>query len=132
VRSEFDELLLRHASASGVPVFENTKVMSLQFENDDTAARPVSAVYEHKPTCAPAASGTIHFDYLVDASGHAGLMSQRYLKNRKLNKSLNNVACWGYWQGCDRYAPGTRRENAVWFQALQGAWRYVGANGVPR
>ena len=63
--------------------------------------------------CAPTATGTIYFDYLVDTTGSMGLMSQRYLKNRKFNKSLNNVACWGYWVGCERYEPSTHCENTI-------------------
>lgn len=45
-------------------------------------------------------------------------MSTKYLKNRTFNKSLKNVAVWGYWTGTNRYAPGTKRENAPWFEAL--------------
>lgn len=45
-------------------------------------------------------------------------MSTRYLKNRTFNKTLRNVAVWGYWTGTSRYAPGTTRENAPWFEAL--------------
>jgi len=26
---------------------------------------------------------------------------------------------WGYWKGCQRYSPGTTRENAIWVEALQ-------------
>lgn len=47
-------------------------------------------------------------------------MSTKYLQNRKMNESLKNVACWGYWKGGDMYRPGTTRENAPWFEALTG------------
>ena len=40
--------------------------------------------------------GEITFDYVMDASGRAGLMSDRYMKNRHYNASLRNVALWGY------------------------------------
>ncbi|KAF8524134.1 putative halogenase [Hysterangium stoloniferum] len=119
VRSEFDELLLRHAESCGVSVFEQVKVTSIQFEASDPTLRPIAACYENKSTSSVPASGKITFDYLVDASGRMGIMSQKYLKNRKFNKSLNNVAVWGYWTGCQRYAPGTNRENAIWVEALQ-------------
>ena len=44
----------------------------------------------------------------------------RYLKNRKFNSSLKNVAIWGYWKGTGLYGKGTRRENAPVFEALTG------------
>ena len=91
--------------------------------NNDTTSCPITAVYKHQPVGAPTTTGMIRFDYLVDASGHAGLMSQHYLKNHKFNKSLNNVACWGYLGGCEHYEPGTHCENAIWIEVLQGACR---------
>ena len=106
---------------SGVAIFEDTKDTSLDFADNNTTGHPITAVYKHQPAGTPTTTGTIRFDYLVDASGRAGLMSQRYLKNHKFNKSLNNVACWGYWAGCEHYEPGTCCENAVWIEALQGA-----------
>ena len=44
----------------------------------------------------------------------------RYLKNRKFNDSLKNVAVWGYWRGTGMYGKGTTRENAPYFEALSG------------
>ncbi|KAJ7116117.1 putative halogenase [Mycena crocata] len=112
VRSEFDELLLRHAGRNGVTVCEGVKVKSLIFD-DKT---PVSAEYETNE----GVEGTISFDYLVDASGKNGIMSTKYLKNRHFNKSLRNVACWGYWKGTSMYAPvgQSDRNNAPWFEAM--------------
>jgi len=46
------------------------------------------------------------------------MMSTKYLKNRKFNASLRNVAFWGYWTGAGKYGKGTKRENAPWFEAL--------------
>lgn len=47
-------------------------------------------------------------------------MAQKYLRHRKINTSLRNVACWGYWKGTGIYGAGTNRENAPWFEALTG------------
>ncbi|KAG1901077.1 putative halogenase [Suillus fuscotomentosus] len=112
IRSEFDDLLLRHASKCGAIVFDNTRVTELQFEGD----RPVSANWKNTST---GIEGRISFDYLVDASGRNGIMSTKYLKNRRYNQALNNVACWGYWDGTNSYMPGTTRDNAVWIEALE-------------
>ena len=87
--------------------------MSLNFSGE----RPISAQWTHGPSLR---SGTIAFDYLIDASGRAGLMSSRYLKNRRFNASLKNVAMWAYWQNTDVYARGTEAEGAPYFEALSG------------
>jgi flavine halogenase len=40
-----------------------------------------------------------------------------------MNSNLHNIACWGYWEGdYGKYMPGTRRENAPWFEALTGTF----------
>ncbi len=88
--------------------------MSLTFSGE----RPISALWTHGPS---SQSGTITFDYLVDASGRAGLMSNRYLKNRRFNASLKNVAMWAYWRNTGVYARGTTAEGSPYFEALSGA-----------
>jgi len=45
----------------------------------------------------------------LDASGRAGLISTKYLENRRYNQGLKNVASWGYWKGASDYGVGTRR-----------------------
>lgn len=49
-------------------------------------------------------------------------MSNRYLKNRRFNESLENVAMWAYWQDTDLYAPDWKpgAEGAVYLEALSG------------
>ncbi|PBK87739.1 putative halogenase [Armillaria gallica] len=113
VRSEFDDLLLRHAAELGVHVYENVRVEKIHFSPDEPT-RPVSLTWSK----VDGTQGEVSFNWLVDASGRNGIMSTRYLKNRSFNKSLRNVAVWGYWTGTGQYAPGTKRENAPWFEAL--------------
>ncbi|KAJ6604011.1 putative halogenase [Mycena sp. CBHHK59/15] len=113
VRSDFDEILLRHAAESGASVYEGVHVKALKFSNED-ASQPVAATWASDTGIA----GEIRFKWLVDASGRNGIMSTKYLKNRKFNQALRNIAFWGYWTGASVYAPGTRRENAPWFEAL--------------
>lgn len=108
-RADFDNILLQHAKECGVKVFEQTKVNEVGWEGD----RPVSASYTSIH-----GSGTIAFDYVVDASGRTGIISTKYLKNRKMNPTLKNVAVWGYWKNCGRYKPGTNRQDAIFVEAL--------------
>ncbi|CAL1711240.1 unnamed protein product [Somion occarium] len=135
-RAHFDDILLRHAQASGVDVFEGVRITAIQFvdgrfEGDEPNAlkedweklgKPVSATY----VTDGGEKGEIQFDYLVDASGRAGVMSTKYLKNRRYNDSLKNVAIWGYWRGTGMYGRGTERENAPFFEALsdESGWAW--------
>ncbi|KAJ7869697.1 putative halogenase [Mycena olivaceomarginata] len=137
VRSEFDEILLRHAAQCGATVCEGVKVKDIIFAD----GTPVAARWETKDGM----EGSIGFDYLVDASGKQGLVvrlrstrpNTRLLPgilseipfctlvhtippNRHFNNSLRNVACWGYWRGASMYAPEghSERNNAPWFEAM--------------
>lgn len=106
MRSEFDELLLKHAASCGVKVCTETRVDLIDFKPDDhhgtdaspaahdmaqaqanraragscagvefePVGRPVKATYT---TVADGKKGQIAFDYLVDASGRAGLLSTK-------------------------------------------------------
>ncbi|KAI3320789.1 FAD/NAD(P)-binding domain-containing protein [Xylariaceae sp. AK1471] len=127
VRSESDELIFRHASKSGAKTFEMTKVDSITFEPFEqdgfdaevrlaNPGRPVSANWSRKD----GTNGTIKFDYIIDASGRFGLMSTRYLKNRRFNRGLKNIANWAYWKGAKRFKPGCENENSPFFEALTG------------
>ncbi|RDA92919.1 hypothetical protein CP533_3891 [Ophiocordyceps camponoti-saundersi (nom. inval.)] len=124
IRSEADEMLFKHAIASGARAFDDTKVDAIHFTNgvggseESKLGRPTSAAW----TRGDGSSGTISFEYLVDASGRNGILCKRYYKNRKVNDNLKNMAIWGYWKGSDTYgSPGTRSENMPYFETLQDA-----------
>jgi flavin-dependent dehydrogenase len=115
-RADFDDLLLKHAAESGASVYEGVRVTEIKFSAENPR-QPVAAEWKSDQ-----GSGEIKFSYLVDGSGRNGIMSTRYLKNRKFtqNPALKNIASWGYWKGAGIYMPGTNRENAPWFEALTG------------
>lgn len=118
-RAEFDHLLLEHAKDQGVHVFEGTLVRSIAFERE----RPTSAIWEQVDDSSK--HGEISFDYLIDASGKAGLMATRYLKNRHAHEAFQNVALWGYWEGTNRatFAP----KGAVLNGSVPDGWLW----GIP-
>jgi flavine halogenase len=128
VRSESDEILFRHAGKSGAKTFENVSLKSVNFESyeDNTEfisehklanpGRPVSANWSTKD----GRTGTISFDYFVDATGRAGIISTKYLKNRKFNESFRNIAMWGYYSGNIPPNPGTDRENQPISEGMRG------------
>ncbi len=119
VRSEFDHLLLEHAKSQGVKVFEGTEIRSLVFDGD----RPHSATWMQ--VVGGSDAGQIFFDYLVDASGRAGVIATHYLKNRRYHNAFQNVAIWGYWTGAGRmsFAP----EGAIANGAVPDGWLW----GIP-
>jgi hypothetical protein len=80
----------------------------------------VSATWTRKED---GSTGTINFDYLIDASGRVGIMSTKYLKNRHFNQGLKNVASWGYWKNAGRYGVGTPQEGVPYFEALSGLYQ---------
>ncbi|OQE91609.1 hypothetical protein PENNAL_c0009G11320 [Penicillium nalgiovense] len=141
IRSEADEILFRHAGESGASIFDGTKVTGIEFEESsedvvDSAnpnpGKPVSATWSRKD----GSTGLVKFDYLIDASGRAGLVSTKYLKNRRYNQGLKNVASWAYWTGGGTYGVGTHKVGApvirtdasgwVWFIPLHNGTHSVG------
>ena len=131
VRSECDDLIFRHAGNCGAKIFDGVKVNSIKFvpltgdeaisnskvENADPG-RPFSATWSRKD----GSSGEINFDFLVDASGRAGIVSTKYMKNRTFNQDLKNVANWAYWKGSISYGIGTPKEGNPLFEALSGTF----------
>ena len=116
--------MFRHAGESGAKIFDGVKVNSIQFVDDDAGknaqfpemGRPVSARWSRKD----GTSGSINFEYIVDASGRAGIVSAKYMKNRKFNQGLKNIAAWAYWEGTEKYAPGAHKEGSPYIEALGG------------
>ncbi|KAL8842375.1 MAG: hypothetical protein Q9176_002764 [Flavoplaca citrina] len=123
IRSEADHMIFKHAAKSGAHTFDQTKVESLEFEptteawNNDlpNPGRPVSAKWSRKD----GSSGVIKFDDLIDASGRVGVVTTKYLKNRKYNQGLKNIATWGYFKNTSYYGIGTHKEGDPYFEALQ-------------
>lgn len=124
IRSESDHLMFKHAAKSGAQTFDQTKVESLEFVPADEAwenslpnpGRPISATWSRKD----GSSGVIKFDDIIDASGRVGMVTTKYLKNRKYNQSLKNLAMWGYFKNTGSYGVGTRKEGQPYFEALEG------------
>ena len=131
VRSEADDIIFRHAGESGAHIFDGTKVSSLDFVPSNLSpstdpdceipdpGRARSAAWSRKD----GTSGVVNFDYLVDASGRQGMVSTKYLKNRKPNtgSQLQSVANWAYWTNGGVCQKGTPREGCPYFEALSDA-----------
>ena len=123
-------MIFKHAKKCGAHTYDGTKINQIEFEpyeDKDFLAdlkipnpgRAVSATWSRKD----GSSGKICFDYVVDASGRAGVISTKYLKNRTVNEGLRNIAHWTYWKGAATYGVGTERETSPFFEALGGIYR---------
>ncbi|KAK0474373.1 putative halogenase [Armillaria novae-zelandiae] len=75
VRSEFDDLLLRHAAGLGVHAYEGVRVEEIHFSPDEHT-RPVSLAWSK----GDGTRGDMSFNWLVDASGRNGIMSTSPLR----------------------------------------------------
>ncbi|EAU36062.1 conserved hypothetical protein [Aspergillus terreus NIH2624] len=132
VRSEADNILFEHAGDSGAKVFDGVKVNTVQFahqhttegfsvHDEDQVGRPDSASWSRKD----GSTGDVRFEYLVDASGRAGLLATRYMKIRHYNQGLKSTATWGYWEGAGKYGEGTHREGDPYFEAIKDGSGWV-------
>ncbi|MFJ9854850.1 NAD(P)/FAD-dependent oxidoreductase [Streptomyces sp. NPDC101150] len=91
VRAEFDALLLQHARDMGVTVREGVTVRGVGLQE----GRATTAAWSTQD----GRRGETAFQYLVDASGRAGLLSARNVTTRRFHDAFRNVAAWGYWAG---------------------------------
>ncbi len=105
-RADFDQFLLEHARSQGVRAFEGIEVCGLRFDGE----RPVAATWRVRASRNGdrPQEGEIRFDYLIDASGRNGVISNQHLRNRRYHTVFQNVALWGYWQNTRRL-PGERQ-----------------------
>lgn len=117
VRSEFDELLLRHAAELGVEVVEEVTVKEVHFDGD----RPVAATWAG--TKDPDRTGRIAFDYVIDASGRTGVIAARQHKTRRYHEVFQNVAAWSYWKGVKPLDRGP--EGAIAVCSAPDGWFWV-------
>jgi flavine halogenase len=110
-RSEFDDILLDHARNCGADVHEETAVTDIEFCD----GRPVRAALANG-----GGASAIGFDYLIDATGHTGLLSSRYLGNRRAEEAFANVAVGSYFRGARPYRDhrGVERPGAFSMEAL--------------
>jgi flavin-dependent dehydrogenase len=112
-RAEFDDLLLRHAEASGAHVREETAVERVVFEGD----RAVGVV-------ARSAAGReeIRARVVVDASGQTALLS-RQLGTRKFDPKLKRAGLFAHYDGI-RWPEG-QRPGDILLPIDRGVWYWI-------
>ncbi|KAJ7450214.1 putative halogenase [Mycena latifolia] len=113
--AEFDETLLRNASENGVRVYEGVSVETIVFSPENNG-QPVSV----KRKADTGSTERLKFNWLMDASARNGIMSTKYLKNRKFNQALRS-----YWKNAGMYAPARMRDERGWAWFIR--WHRVNA-----
>lgn len=93
-RATYDDILLRNAGKQGVEVIEGATVKRIVFEGE----RAVAAQWSRR---GDDAIHTVEFDYMIDASGRHGLLSQQHFDMRQQHDVFQNVAVWSYWTGAE-------------------------------
>ena len=93
VRSEFDQMMLDNAREHGVDAHEGVHVLEVLFDGDRAIGVGIRG--------ADGARRDVHARVVVDASGQAALLQNRF-KLRVWDPILNKGAIWTYWQGAYR------------------------------
>jgi len=115
-RARFDEILLRHAAASGAEVREQRAVTRVLFEG----GRAVGVA--HRGRGDDRGESVSRARFVVDATGQAALVA-RGADLRKNVRGLKNVALWSYWEGAARL-PGPRRAHIL-TSSIPAGWIWV-------
>lgn len=96
-RAEYDHILLKAAAEHGAEVREEVEVSDVQL-NESNDGTPSVVTW----TAADGSTGTVEADFVIDASGLRGSLSQK-LTTRQWDKYYRNMAVWSYWKGGKRY-----------------------------
>jgi flavin-dependent dehydrogenase len=91
-RDDFDKVLMDHAADCGARIVQNAQVRRVVFEG----GRATGVEWVAPGGQASQITGA---DFVVDASGRAGLISAQHFRNRRTTEIFRNVAIWGYWDG---------------------------------
>jgi flavin-dependent dehydrogenase len=116
-RDDFDQILLRNAEKQGAEVIEDATVKKVLFEGE----RAVGVEWVHNGS--PTDIRTTRCDFVIDASGRAGILTRQHFRNRVPHDIFRNVAIWGYWDGGTRL-PGTP-EGGINVVSSQDGWYWV-------
>jgi flavin-dependent dehydrogenase len=106
-RSELDELLFRHAAASGAQVLENCRVREVAFDADGALV---------DATLGDAARRRWRARFVLDASGRDTFLANKF-KVKQRNPKHNSSALFGHYSGARRLE-GQREGNIsiLWFE----------------
>ena len=114
-RAIFDEVLLNNCKAQGATVLEGAKVDEVLFQD----ARACGVKWR----LPDGTSGSTQCDYVVDASGRAGVLAVQRFANREMDERYRNVATWGYWQDMETIPGGP--QGAINVVSAPAGWYWL-------
>ncbi len=116
IRSQFDQLLLEHARASGVAVHPGVAARDF-IEAPVSGSKWVGA----RVTAAGAGGEPLEFSarIVVDCSGQSGWLANRF-KIRRFDSLLRNIALFGYFRNATRLEG--RDAHAIFCEATPQGW----------
>jgi len=107
-REKLDKILFENAKQKGVVSIENTRVINIEFQDDDTCF--VHARDEHGEKL------LWHARFLVDASGRGTVLGNQF-KNKQRSKVHSSAAVFGHFSGVERRAGKDEGNISVyWFE----------------
>lgn len=109
-RAEFDDLLLRNATSSGVDVREETSVSAVDLSDPSRAIVQTGSGERHEAR------------FVIDASGHGAVLGNR-VGDKADVASLKKVAFFAHYRGVPR-AEGRDAGNTI-IVVLQDAWFWL-------
>ncbi|WUH98861.1 tryptophan 7-halogenase [Spirillospora sp. NBC_00431] len=99
-RDVFDNIVLENCAEAGAELHTEATVKKVVFDGD----RPVAVEWCRNSN--PDEIIRTSADYIVDASGRAGIIANKQFRHRRPHEIFRNVAIWGYWTG-GRTLPNT-------------------------
>jgi flavin-dependent dehydrogenase len=115
-RADFDKVLLDNARKQGAEVIEGAKVTEVHFSGD----RAVAADYQ---LAGDDRRRDVEFDWLIDASGRAGLLSVGHFRSRTKHRIFRNAAIWGYFR--DARLPAETPAGGIGLVAFPDGWTWL-------
>lgn len=113
-RPEFDKILLENSARAGVDVRQGHRVLDVELNGQERMAV--------RYTDAGGAEGRLGARFVVDASGQAGLIGRK-LSLRKADEKFQNLAVYGYFEGCERLpAPD---ETNIFIESYEHGWFWM-------
>lgn len=106
-RDIFDDLLLRHAEASGTRVFNEVAVRKADFTNTDRLA---FQYFDKRDDTF--SKGRIHCRYVIDASGHRSFLAGQFGSRKMVSSKLQFLSIWGYFRN-SRYIGEDRKSHSM-------------------
>jgi flavin-dependent dehydrogenase len=93
-RAEYDHILLKAAAEHGAEVHEECEITDVTLSENGV---PSTVTWKRGET-----EGTEETDFVIDASGLRGSLSQK-LTSRQWDQYYRNMAVWSYWKGGKRF-----------------------------